>query len=151
MADDGQVMGIAQPMARPPQKRDAFSPLVMLCTASSTWRLPWLTISIHEKRNDERRSGDERPADGVGIGHVDEQIGDQPGCGAGGDGPGEEHREQERRLPEVAALALGEEEGGVARDGGAGERCGNGEHFEEGARISNGADEPQTRRRPRRP
>ena len=61
--------------------------------------------------------------------------GNRGGRPAGGDGLGQEDRQQERGLPQVAALALAEQEGGVARGPGRAEHGGDGQDLQPARRI----------------
>ena len=57
---------------------------------------------------------EQHPRDGVLLGQVHEHIEHGVGGTAGGDGLGEQHGQQQRGLPQIAALTLGEEVRGVA-------------------------------------
>ncbi len=68
-----------------------------------------VTDRFHPAERQHRNNAtNKRPTHRVGGANVEDCICNEPGGGTSGDGTGEEHRQQQRRLPQVAALALGE-------------------------------------------
>ena len=57
------------------------------------------------------------------------------------DGSGQQHREEQGRLPQVAALALPEQEGGVAGRGGAEDGCRNRHDLESVAGVGSSKED----------
>src|SRR5690606_12944662 len=80
-------------------------------------------------------AGEQGPADGAGPGDRHDDIGEREHGRAGGDRLREQHGQQKRRLPQVAPLALGEQEGRVPGGRGGEQGGGRGERLDRPGRV----------------